>query len=199
MIETKTHANVAVAVYQQGKNGSSWCGDGYITIETDSYFLCALADGLGSGENAARSSELAMEAVKKNQDESVPVMLEACNKALAEERGVVITILKAYFDSNTLAYGNVGNIATYLFPPGEEMKRPIPTTGYLSGRKYKYRMEYYPFQSGFHFVMHSDGIQIPRSDQQWMNRIISPHTSIKQLEKHAKQDDDVTVLIGQVT
>lgn len=200
MIETTIHTNVEVAVLQKGKNGSSRCGDGYITIETDDFFLCALADGLGSGEGAYRSSKLAMDVIEEHKEESIPFILDACNKALASERGAVLTILKAHYDSETLMYGNVGNIATYFFTRDNKVYRPIPTTGYLSGRKhYQYKIEHYPFHQGLNFIMHSDGISMPRRNQEWINRSFTPHASIKQIEKSTKDlNDDLTVLIGRV-
>ncbi|WP_152549057.1 hypothetical protein [Geomicrobium sp. JCM 19037] len=47
------HSNATTAAFQAGKNGNAVCGDMFITVENERYFLAALADGLGSGKGLA--------------------------------------------------------------------------------------------------------------------------------------------------
>ncbi|WP_170841190.1 PP2C family serine/threonine-protein phosphatase [Salibacterium halotolerans] len=200
MIENQTHAKVEIAAFQQEKEGANCCGDDYVTVETDSYFLCALADGLGSGEPAYRSSSVAMDMVRKYHDQSIETMLHQCNRALFHERGVVITILKVDFAFNEIIYGNIGNVETYLFNQDGVMNRPMPMSGYLSGRPFKYRMQQYPIEQGTHFVMHSDGIKFSKSDREKMKHAGSPRTPIQYFaEKAQEQNDDITVVVGHIT
>ncbi|RSL29155.1 hypothetical protein D7Z54_32750 [Salibacterium salarium] len=199
MIENKTHSKVVISTFQQVKQGNKRCGDDYVTIETDSYFICALADGLGSGERAYCSASTAMEVVRDYHDEDVPFILERCNRALIQERGVVISILKFSFDTKEIIYGNIGNIETFLFSREGNMRRPIPAPGYLSGRKFQYRMDRFQISEGSHFVLHSDGMTISRSDQQSIKHAGCPNTSIQELaQKAQKQNDDITVIIGRM-
>ncbi|MFZ4454440.1 PP2C family serine/threonine-protein phosphatase [Salibacterium aidingense] len=200
MIENKTHSKVEIAAFQQKKSGTNQCGDDYVTIETEACFLCALADGLGSGEGAYHSASIAMNTVRQHYDQDMDVILDKCNRALLHERGVVLTILKVVFDTNEIIYGNIGNIETYLFSEEGDMKRPIPAPGYLSGRKFKYRKLSYSMSQGTHFVMHSDGIKFTRSDQQSVQHMGCPRTAIKHFaEKAQRQNDDITVIIGYIT
>ncbi|SDI21998.1 PP2C family serine/threonine-protein phosphatase [Alteribacillus bidgolensis] len=200
MIENKTHSKVDIAAFQQEKKGNYRCGDAYVTVETDDYFICALADGLGSGEGAYRSAKKAMDIIEQYHHENVPSMLEKCNRALIQERGVVITILKACFSVNEIVYGNIGNIGTYLISDKGEASRPIPAPGYMSGRKFQYRLAHFPFRKGFQFLLHSDGITISQADQQWIKTSRSPECSIQHLSKKAKNyDDDTTIIAGFIT
>ncbi|MFB4165184.1 PP2C family serine/threonine-protein phosphatase [Alteribacillus sp. JSM 102045] len=200
MIENKTHSKVDIAAFQQGKKGNYCCGDAYVTVEADNYFICALADGLGSGEGAYHSSKIAMDVIREHHQENVPNLLEKCNRALIQERGVVITILKVYFTTNEIVYGNIGNIGTFLFSDKGESTRPIPAPGYMSGRKFQYRLAHFPFRKGFQFLLHSDGVTVSQSDQQWLKNAHSPELSIQHLSKKAKnQNDDVTIIAGFIT
>ncbi|SDH80842.1 negative regulator of sigma-B (phosphoserine phosphatase) [Alteribacillus persepolensis] len=199
MIENPTHAKVDVAAFQKRKKGNYQCGDAYVTVETDDYFVCALADGLGSGEMAYRSSKKTMDIVQQYHGDSVPRLLEKCNRALLRERGVVITILKVYFAANEMVYGNIGNIATYFITSSGEASRPIPAPGYMAGRKFQYRLDYFPVQKGFQFLLHSDGITMTSSDQQWLKYSPSPERSVEQLSKKAQnEDDDTTIIAGYI-
>ncbi|WP_240377443.1 SpoIIE family protein phosphatase [Bacillus piscicola] len=197
MMKEATNLSVEVATFQQRKKGNACCGDAYRIIETDRYFLCALADGLGSGDGAHRSAEKAMQAVEEYQKEEVDAILKACNQALHGERGVVITVLKVDLAKRELVYGNVGNISTYFFTSDHTMQRPLPSAGYLSGRKINYRIEILPLPDNFSFVLHSDGIRLSHSEQQVMKRLFSLEATVKYFEKKAhQQNDDVTVIAG---
>ncbi|RSL29415.1 indirect negative regulator of sigma-B activity [Salibacterium salarium] len=200
MINNKTHSKVEISTFQQVKQGNKRCGDDYVTIETESSFICALADGLGSGEGAHCSANIAMEVVKDYYDEDVSLILDKCNQALIHERGVVITILKFYFDTNEIIYGNIGNVETFLFSKEGEMRRPIPVPGYLCGRKFRYRLERFPMCDGSYFVLHSDGMTISRTDQESIKHSECPNTSIQQIaQKAQKKNDDIAVIVGRMT
>ncbi|SFL50578.1 PP2C family serine/threonine-protein phosphatase [Salibacterium qingdaonense] len=199
MIENPTHTKVEIAAFQQKKEGAGCCGDAYVTIETASYFLCALADGLGSGAPAHRSALIAMEVVREYHGHRIETILEQCNRALFQERGVVMTILKADFDAGEIIYGNIGNVETYLFSEDRGLKRPMPAPGYLSGRSCNYRIQKYPIEQGSHFVMHSDGITMSKSERETMKHSTSPWESIQYFsEKAQQQNDDTTVVIGHI-
>ncbi|MFD2705920.1 PP2C family serine/threonine-protein phosphatase [Salibacterium lacus] len=199
MIENQTHAKVEIAAFQQEKQGAGCCGDAYVTIETESYFLCALADGLGSGEPARRSALIAMDVVRTYHGHRIETILQQCNRELFQERGVVMTVLKADFHSGEMIYGNIGNVETYLFSADGELKRPMPAPGYLSGRTCSYRIQKFPIEQGSHFVMHSDGIMMSKCERETMKHSTSPGASIQYFsEKAQQQNDDITVVIGHI-
>src|SRR5699024_9744477 len=93
---------VDVAVYQKTKVGNHLCGDSYFYKETDDGFICALADGLGSGEYAKESSDIVMDVIRHHMGASVKDLVKKCNKRLYGKRGVVLGILK--FDFKTEMY-----------------------------------------------------------------------------------------------
>ncbi|MFB5663938.1 PP2C family serine/threonine-protein phosphatase [Alteribacillus sp. HJP-4] len=200
MIKNKTHSKVDIAAFQQEKDGNHHCGDSYMTLETDDYFLCALADGLGSGEAAHQSSQKAMDAAAAYHHENVPFILEKCNKALMMERGVVLTVMKVNYKTKEVVYGNIGNISSYFFTDKSKFFRPIPAPGYLSGRKFQYRLESFPFREEMTFILHSDGVSFSNAEKQSILKAPTPEEAIHQLaDKAGMNNDDITILIGRIS
>src|SRR5699024_10385072 len=62
---------VQVAVYQKAKSNNYYCGDSYFYTETENEFVCALADGLGSGEFAKESSQAVIDIIRNNINANV--------------------------------------------------------------------------------------------------------------------------------
>ena len=76
------------------KNNNVYCGDSFYITINDDYFLCVLADGLGSGEFAYESSQAVVSIVKANPDEDVDTLMDYANKVLVRKRGAAVAILK---------------------------------------------------------------------------------------------------------
>ncbi len=79
-------------------------GIAFIALANDDYFLCVLADGLGSGKPAFESSHAVVSTVKSNPEETVDTLMYYCNKVLLHKRGAAVAILKVDFkpkNSNT--------------------------------------------------------------------------------------------------
>ncbi|WP_018924813.1 SpoIIE family protein phosphatase [Salsuginibacillus kocurii] len=199
-LEHKAHTNVDVTAYQQKKNGNERCGDAYITIETDQYFLCALADGLGSGAEAHRSAQLAMNVITEAHDQSVSQLLDQCNQVLFQERGVVLTMLKVDFATQEIMYGNIGNVECILMLDNDQIVRPVPAPGYLSSRKYKYRLERFQYGENVRFLLYSDGTVFSPECKNMMSAAKSPECVVNRLAEAAQSaNDDVTIVGGDVS
>lgn len=78
---------IEVLVSQSSKNGMVYCGDDYYFLHTKEYFVCVLADGLGSGKNAYDSSHAVIEEVKRNHELDVESLMAVCNQVLIDKRG----------------------------------------------------------------------------------------------------------------
>ncbi|MDX6153734.1 PP2C family serine/threonine-protein phosphatase [Marinococcus sp. PL1-022] len=197
MTDSTSNTQVNTAVFQKTKPGNRVCGDSYLVVETEDFFLCSVTDGLGSGEGARQSAEIAMNIIRAHKQESIPMLLERCNRALVSERGVVLAIIKVCYQEQELTYGSIGNITCYISADNEEIFRPIPTKGYLSGRKFQYRLEYVPFDKGISFVLHSDGMTVTPEDQRALPYMRSVEEYKNRLaEKAENENDDVTLMVG---
>src|SRR5699024_1034699 len=125
--------NVDVAVYQQPKEGNYYCGDSYFYEQSDSEFICAIADGLGSGEYAKESSQIVIDIIRENSHADVDDLVKKINKQLLGKRGVVVGILKVNLIDKIFTYSSIGNIGVMLVKEGKKVKRNIPNSGYLAG------------------------------------------------------------------
>ncbi|HET7579587.1 MAG TPA: hypothetical protein VFK33_09920, partial [Bacillales bacterium] len=76
MIENLQYRRMEVSAFQEAKTGQVDCGDSYFVTETNEYFICVLADGLGSGKGARRSSERAVSIVKESHHKDIGTLME---------------------------------------------------------------------------------------------------------------------------
>lgn len=152
-------AQVLVSVYQKSKNGNALCGDSYFYAETEGGFICALADGLGSGERAMESSQTVIDIIKANKGASIEVLVKKCNDALMGMRGVVLGILKIDFPAQTYSFSSIGNIGMMTITKDKKKKRNIPSAGYLAGYKRNLKVVSDKLQKGMKFILFSDGVE----------------------------------------
>lgn len=187
-----------ISAYQQSKFGNNCCGDSYFFHETDEYFICAVADGLGSGSQAQVSSVSAIEAVKSFHQEDVRTIMDECNASLVKKRGAVVAVFKLYYDKMEIEYSCVGNIKFLLYSPSCNLTHPLPTSGFLSGRPQQVKVQTFQVEPESTFIIFSDGLQI-RSIKKMVCNIETPEQATKEIEKIVDQpNDDVTFLVGKI-
>lgn len=103
-------SKVEVSVFQKAKKGNYLCGDSYFYIETENEFVCALADGLGSGEFAKESSQIVIDIIRNNIGATVEELVKICNAKLMGKRGVVLGILRMDYRTQISGFSSIGNI-----------------------------------------------------------------------------------------
>jgi phosphoserine phosphatase RsbX len=198
MLEQESNRHVQSLAYQIQKEGNSCNGDSFFIKATEDYFICSVADGLGSGLNAHASSNAIREVVEQHHHEEVEVLMDYCNKVLKNKRGATVSILKVNFSRKEVIYSSVGNIQFVLYIPSGLSIYPIPVPGYLSGRPQNYRIETFPYEKDSKFIFHTDGLHIP-SIKQVLTRFQSIEEMSNHLEKYTKtRNDDVTYIVGQL-
>jgi negative regulator of sigma-B (phosphoserine phosphatase) len=148
---------VQVAIYQKAKQNNYYCGDSYFYTETDSEFVCALADGLGSGEYAKESSQAVIDIIRGNTDNNVEQLVKKCNQQLVGKRGVVLGILKMDFSEQYYSFSSIGNIGVMTVKNGSK-KRNIPNAGYLAGYPRQFKVIREKLEPKMNFFMFSDGV-----------------------------------------
>lgn len=198
MLERDCNQHIQAIAYQIPKEGNVFNGDSFYMKVTDEYFICVVADGLGSGEHAYHSSNAIRLEVEKKHDQEVDILIESCNQVLKDKRGATISILKVHFLQKTFTYSSVGNIQFVLSCPSGKFIYPLPIHGYLSGRPQTYRCETFSYEMGSKFIIHTDGLAIPG-----IKALASSSSSIEEisnfLDNHAKKGkDDLTYIVGQI-
>lgn len=199
MLELDLNQHIQAIAYQIPKEGNVFNGDSYFMKVTEDYFICAVADGLGSGEHAYHSSNAIREEVEKNHHKEVEVLINRCNQVLKNKRGATISILKVFFLQKTFTYSSVGNIQFVLSCPSGRFIYPLPILGYLSGKPQKYRCETFSYEEGSKFIIHTDGLAIPS-----IKSVVSSSCSIEEMANHLETfartgKDDLTYIVGQLS
>lgn len=188
---------VEVAVFQKAKKGNYYCGDSYFYIETEDEFVCALADGLGSGEFAKESSQVVIEIIKDNIHASIEQIIKSCNEKLTGKRWVVLGILKLNFNLKRYSFTSLGNIGVITIMQDGRKKRNIPNSGYLAGYHRKFKVENGNIDDkSMNFIMFSDGVTDNELGQRYflnknVNEIIANYE-----DNNGKLKDDDTTLIA---
>ncbi|MCE7794154.1 SpoIIE family protein phosphatase [Salipaludibacillus sp. CUR1] len=199
MIEHQVLKEMDISIYQVAKKGN-WCsGDAFYTVRTDSYILCAMADGLGSGEEAMSASSAAMSVIKKDHDLDTESLMDKCNQVMWGTRGVVLTILKFDFRSDVIEYTNVGNISCTFYKPSGELYRPVPVRGYLSGKKKKFKTQRIPYEKDTVFIIYSDGVVFDPVYHALFSKKDTPERMLNRVvDLMEESNDDTTLLVGKV-
>lgn len=199
MVESKEDQNIEVAILQRSKDGGEFCGDAYTVVQTDEYVVCAVIDGLGSGEWASESAQAALHIVEEAHDLPVKSIVERCNQALASTRGAVLTVIKLVFENRQISYSNFGNIGFTMFNPNGTIVQPLPTRGYLCGRRELIKESHYQYDAGTIFILYSDGVASPPPKRNLLN-IMSLKGNEEAIFDKARyvENDDVTLLIGKL-
>ncbi|MCF3944657.1 SpoIIE family protein phosphatase [Oceanobacillus alkalisoli] len=191
MIQSK----VLVSVYQQPKQGNTFCGDSYFYNETEDHFICAIADGLGSGEYAMESSQAVIDIIKENNHVSVEELVRRSNEILYGKRGVVLGILKIDFRSEAYSFSSIGNIGIMTVTDDRVKKRNIPNSGYLAGYKRSIKVENYKLNKGTNFIMFSDGVKDKElSHCYFTDKNVNGITKAYELTSATTRDDDTTLI-----
>lgn len=190
------HEHIQLSVYQKAKKGKYYCGDSYYFKETEDEFICALADGLGSGEEAKESSQAVMDIIEDNESATVEKLIKLCNKELIGKRGVVLGVLKINFSKKTYTFSSIGNIGIMTISADSEKKRNIPQNGYLGSYPRQLKVVHENFSEDMVFVMFSDGVT--SKDLSYKFFLEKDVTKITELFSHSldqNRHDDTTLIV----
>ncbi|PAV30719.1 indirect negative regulator of sigma-B activity [Virgibacillus profundi] len=191
-----TQKKVDVSAFQKAKKGNYYCGDSYFYTETENEFVCAIADGLGSGEYAMESSRIVIDIIKSNIYTTVEQLVKKCNEKLFGKRGVVLGILKLDFKSHMYSFSSIGNIGVMRVTKDRKKKRNIPNAGYLAGYHRPFKVVQEKLEPETNFIMFSDGVSDRELSQGFlMNNDVD--TIIKTYENTSDnlREDDTTLIV----
>jgi phosphoserine phosphatase RsbX len=185
-----------LVAHQITKEGNSQCGDSYFYKATDEYFVCVMADGLGSGKYAHEASDAAISVVEEYHHEDVDSLMKRCNAVLYQKRGAAVSIIKVHFASREFVYSCVGNIRFFLYSPLGKLTYPLPVTGYLSGKPQVFNTQRFFYEPESKFLIYSDGFDIHNA-KSLLKRFRSTQSIAEEIKRdHQNVYDDATFIIG---
>ncbi|MGA9225187.1 MAG: SpoIIE family protein phosphatase [Mesobacillus sp.] len=189
---------IELYAYQTIKEGKLECGDSYYYTATDDYFVCVVADGLGSGQYAHEASAAVVAVVEEHHHEDVDTLMKYCNNILVQKRGAAVSIFKVFFGTNEFVYSCVGNIRFFLYSPNGKLTYPLPVTGYLSGKPQVFHTQRFVFEPESKFLIYSDGFDIHGAKS-----LLKGYRSVAAIAEQIKSDyensmDDATFIVGSL-
>lgn len=137
--------------------GESRSGDAYCVIDRDRFFLVAVVDGLGHGQEATVASQRAIAYIERHPEQTPQRLVEGCHEALKGTRGAVMAVARVERDRRMLQHAGLGNIETRVVTL-DRVRRPVTVNGIVGHALRKLRTEEFPFEPGDLLIMHSDGI-----------------------------------------
>ncbi|UII56224.1 SpoIIE family protein phosphatase [Cytobacillus spongiae] len=189
---------VEVLAHQTTKEGKHFCGDSFFFTTTKDYFICVLADGLGSGEYANISSSAVISVVKEHHDKDVNTLMNYCNEVLAYKRGAAVLIFKVSFSQREFVYSCVGNIRFFLYSPSGKLTYPLPVKGYLSGRPQSLHTQRFSYEENSKFIIFSDGLDL-NGVKSLLTGLFDVRTVAEKIKKnHSSTADDATFILGSL-
>ncbi len=188
---------MAHGVAQRAKMGILVCGDAYLLLEAGPRLVVALADGLGSGEKAAHSAQLAMQGVAEHAAAALNDILSYCHYTIlaAGGVGVMMAILRLDTAGRSLEFSGVGNIRFQAH--SRQNIQPFTRFGYLGVRLPSLQVFRFPYDAGDAFVLHSDGISTRFHLSHHTRDLEAGAQSLAEriLEQYGKAHDDATVVV----
>jgi hypothetical protein len=94
--------------------GQHKSGDLYLVKPSPGEALIAVVDGIGHGERAAVTAQMAIDSLRLRDGESLPAKLSRCHEALRQTAGVVLSVASFRASDSTMTWLGVGNVEGIL-------------------------------------------------------------------------------------
>ena len=182
--------------------GQALCGDRSIAVDVNgTAALIGVLDGLGHGAPAAEAADCGVQMLGDARGDPLDMLVQSCHRGLSNTRGVAMTLARIDFQTDTLSWVGVGNVAADLVakhPAGVEVRSSVRLAGGIVG----YRIpevvaaQNLPMRTGDLLVVTSDGIAENHLDDIDFG---APALAIAEqiLHSHAKDSDDAMVLTAR--
>jgi len=180
--------------------GQKQSGDRYVVKNLPQGALLAVVDGIGHGEDAAHSAELAVSALNGSEALSPISLLRRCQQRLQGTRGAVLSM--AWFSpaDDTMTWLGVGNVAGVLLRRegyGIARQESLLLRAGTVGAQLPYvSASVLPVSYGDTLIVATDGIRSEFADALNINastQEIARHI----IENHWRKIDDGLVLVGR--
>ncbi len=172
--------------------GETECGDQAVIIRSDGCLVCALADGLGHGREAARAADAACRFVAAHPMLGLSDLLGRCDQALRETRGAALVVLRIALATGDLVHAGVGNVEVVSL--AREGVRPINVPGVVGAGLRKVVESRHRLHSGDLLLAHTDGVS-GRLDLARYRHRPAQQIAAAVIEEWGKPSDDAACIV----
>jgi phosphoserine phosphatase RsbX len=182
--------------------GERVCGDRMIAVDVNGGgALVGVLDGLGHGAEAAEAAKCGAQVLQESRAEPLDTLVQRCHRALSGTRGAAMTLARIDFQTDTLSWIGIGNVAADLVakhPAGVELRSSARLVGGIVGYRIPETLtpQQVPIRPGDLLVIASDGIVEGHLDDIDFS---APALAIAEhiLRNHGKDNDDALVLAAR--
>lgn len=173
-------------------------GDAYLVEHGRGETLAGVIDGLGHGTEAHQASRAAERFVRTHANAPLDDLFKGVETACQSTRGVVMSLARFDWASQTVKVGGVGNVGI-RFCHAETSERFISRRGVLGQGAGRPRVKTVDWQSESVMVLHSDGVKSRWDCNELDFRMgeTASDVATNLLRTLEKPDDDATLLIAR--
>ena len=189
------------AVAQRTLPGQTVSGDRHVALSHRRGVTLAVIDGIGHGPEAAQAADLAVDTLRLFPEHTPLAQLNCCHLALANSRGVVMTLAEFNLRDQTLTLCGIGNVEATLFraapgPGTPACEGALLRGGVVGGQLPAPHASIIPVAAGDILDMASDGL---RADIAREFPALSQlqHLADHLLERNFKGTDDALLLVAR--
>lgn len=139
------------------KPGEVACGDGWTSRTDPGGVTVLVVDGLGHGTEAAIAANAAVTQFHSSSIEPPADILAAVHRAMRHTRGGAVAVARLEWESETVAFAGLGNIAGTIIGRNGDARRLVSHNGIAGHIARKIQAFEYPCPDGV-LIMHSDGV-----------------------------------------
>jgi len=171
------------------------CGDQAGCWQSGERTVLGIVDGLGHGEAAQQSANMALDFIGRHHWETLPQLFASCDKALHRSRGVAMGVAVIDEAVKTLTYAGIGNTRALVM--GRKVTRLISSYGIVGGGYRVLTPQKAPFVKGNLVVLYTDGIEEIIDMTRYSDFLMANPLQLAQaiIQDWRRKTDDAAVLI----
>jgi anti-sigma regulatory factor (Ser/Thr protein kinase) len=139
------------------KPGEETAGDAWSSYGDAAGITVFVVDGLGHGAEAALAASAAVNQFQQSRQEPPAEIIAAVHRAMRHTRGGAVAVARLDWESATVSYAGVGNIAGVVVSAAGQERRMVSLPGIAGHNARKIQAFEYPCPDGV-LIMHSDGV-----------------------------------------
>lgn len=184
-------------VFLNNKQGEEFCGDRYLVIKRTDSCLYVVIDGIGHGQKASIVADIAYDSIMRSANADLIDIIQDCQTALLDTRGVVISFILFAFNEKKIDYYAVGNVESALIS-SDSIIALKTRRGIFGAIKHPIKIQSMALPSPVKVLMHTDGIgNVSGHLRQQFSKMNSRHI-VQILAQQWSGDDDICILCEQV-
>src|SRR5712671_594304 len=180
--------------------GQNVCGDLHLVKPFDHRVLVAVIDGVGHGDKAAAAARRAADILGFYASDPAIALVKRCHAALAQTRGVVLTVAELNSAEDTMTWIGVGNVEGRLLRADARARHPreeiLLRGGVVGHHLPALQTSVIPVAAGDVLILATDGIRPGFADGLKLDET-PRELADKILSRHFKGNDDALVFVAR--